>query len=103
MSYFSSTGPTSDTLALKPQFSAPGESILSTWPLTGTGYAILSGTSMATPYVAGSYALVKSQYPNATVQEIRNRIQSTSKSIPYTYNQAIRDSPTQQGAGLINV
>ncbi|EPE07156.1 subtilisin-like protease [Ophiostoma piceae UAMH 11346] len=103
MSYFSSTGPASDTLAIKPQLSAPGEAILSTWPLLGTGYAVLSGTSMATPYAAGAYALVKSMHPGESVQQIRERLQSNSKSIGYTLDSTIRDSVTQQGAGLIDV
>ncbi|EFX03716.1 subtilisin-like protease [Grosmannia clavigera kw1407] len=103
MSYFSSTGPTSDTLQIKPQLSAPGESILATWPLEGTGYAILSGTSMATPYAAGSYALIKSQHPTESVQQIRERLQSNAKSIVYTFDNTTRDSVTQQGAGMIDV
>ena len=102
MSYFSSTGPASDTLAIKPQLSAPGEAILSTWPLAGTGYAVLSGTSMSTPYIAGVYALVKSLHPGESVQQIRERMQSNSKSIVYTLDSSIRDSVTQQGAGLID-
>ena len=103
MSNFSSWGPTSDTLVIKPQLSAPGGSILSTWPLEGTGYAILSGTSMACPYAAGAYALVKSQFPEASVQTIRQKLQSTSRSIPYAYEKSLRSSIAQQGGGLINV
>jgi len=103
MSNFTSMGPSSDTLVLKPQLSAPGEAILATWPLEATGYTILSGTSMATPYVSGAFALLKSQYPSWTVQQLRERMQSTAKSVPYVYNEGIEASAAQQGSGLINV
>ena len=43
---------------------APGVSILSTVP--GNGYALFSGTSMATPHVAGAAALIKAKFPGAT-------------------------------------
>ncbi|KAK8048792.1 hypothetical protein PG994_010522 [Apiospora phragmitis] len=71
---FSSVGPTSD-FKLKPQLMAPGGSILSTWPLTdkSPGYGMISGTSMATPYVTGIYALIKSKYPDLTPPEIYAR------------------------------
>ncbi|CZS90101.1 uncharacterized protein RAG0_01247 [Rhynchosporium agropyri] len=103
VSNYSSWGPTSDTLQIKPQVVAPGNSILSTWPLEASGYAILSGTSMAAPYVAGALALLKSQFPNASVQQLREKLQSTANTLPYVFDNSLRASVAQQGGGLINV
>jgi subtilisin len=52
---------------------APGKCILSTVP--GPGYSYMSGTSMATPAVAGAVALYKSSRPDATPAEVREALQ----------------------------
>ncbi|KAI6082955.1 subtilisin-like protein [Hypoxylon rubiginosum] len=104
MDYYSSFGPNYLTYDLKPQISAPGGGILSTWPLGDQGYyTILSGTSMATPFISGCYALVKSQFPELSVGEILSLLQSTSTPIPWIWNDTMIAGTFQQGAGLVNV
>ncbi len=51
---------------------APGKDILSTW--LGGNYREASGTSMATPYVAGVAALILSSEPKLSVEKLRDRI-----------------------------
>jgi subtilisin family serine protease len=101
MSNYSSFGPTAD-FRLKPQLSAPGEDILSTWSFEIVGYVIISGTSMSTPFMAGCYALIKSQRTELTVNEIYALIMNTGKPVPWLYDTSILSSATHQGAGLVN-
>ena len=56
---------------------APGQDIYSTIP--GDKYAVLSGTSMATPYVAGLVAVMKSIQPDLTTKEVYHILRSTGK------------------------
>ena len=51
---------------------APGQSILSTYP--PSGYAFMSGTSMATPHISGIAALTLSRYPQLGVEALREQI-----------------------------
>ncbi len=55
---------------------APGEDILSTYPLAldSSGYKVMSGTSMATPYVTGLAALIKSYKPHISREGIKSTI-----------------------------
>ena len=54
---------------------APGSNILSTY--SDGGYATLSGTSMATPYVTGAAVLIKSNFPELTALEIKEILLET--------------------------
>jgi subtilisin family serine protease len=58
---------------------APGAEILSTW--LGDDYEEHSGTSMATPVVAGVAALVLSNEPDLTVKQLRERLLNTSDKL----------------------
>jgi subtilisin family serine protease len=58
---------------------APGDSITSSVP--GGGYQALSGTSMASPHVAGIWALMKQAVPGASVSTILRALQTTGLPI----------------------
>ncbi len=68
---FSARGPRRGDSFLKPDLSAPGDQIVSTGMGTGSGARTLSGTSMATPHVAGMMALLRQRYPSWTVEELK--------------------------------
>ena len=72
---FSSVGPTAISLRLKPDVSAPGVGVLSS--VAGGGWAELSGTSMATPHIAGAAALLRQRHPSWTVEEIKSALLQT--------------------------
>ncbi|WP_461069076.1 S8 family serine peptidase [Streptomyces pseudoechinosporeus] len=83
---FSSRGPRYGDDALKPEITAPGVGILaarSQYTATGSGYYMTaSGTSMATPHVAGVAALVAAAHPDWTGSRIKDALVSTVKPTP---------------------
>ncbi len=80
---FSSRGPSTcggtGSLLIKPEGSAPGVNVRSSYP--GGGYSLLSGTSMASPHVAGAVALLKSFAPNLTGKQIKMALYNTAKDL----------------------
>jgi len=78
---FSSGGPRWGDLALKPELAAPGVDIVSAASGSTDGVAWFSGTSMATPVVAGVAALVKQANPKWTPALIKSALINTAKSV----------------------
>lgn len=74
---FSSRGPTRDN-RIKPDIGAPGVNIMAPRANSGNQYVSYSGTSMATPFVSGTVALMLDANPNLTVQQVRDILQSTA-------------------------
>jgi len=75
---FTSGGPRNGDSWLKPDITAPGVSVFSTLVGSGTGATAMSGTSMASPHVAGVAALVKQAHPSwHQVQEWKAAIVNT--------------------------
>jgi len=82
ISEFSSMGPTVDA-CFKPEISAPGSSIFSTVP---GGYGIASGTSMASPMIAGLAALIREVHPDWKTTEVKSALMNTATIIKNPYN-----------------
>ncbi|MDR3082351.1 MAG: S8 family serine peptidase, partial [Streptomyces sp.] len=80
--WFSSRGPAYGSHTLKPEIAAPGVDI-SAAAAGGRGiyaYQSMSGTSMATPHVAGAAAIVKQRHPDWSAQQIKAALVSSADS-----------------------
>ncbi|MFE5092941.1 S8 family serine peptidase [Streptomyces sp. NPDC056638] len=102
---FSSRGPRIGDGAIKPDVTAPGVDITAAAAPGSAidqevgqnppGYLTISGTSMATPHVAGAAALLKQQHPEWKYAELKGALTASTKPGAYT--------PFQQGSGRIAV
>ncbi|KAF9339164.1 hypothetical protein BGZ91_006842 [Linnemannia elongata] len=90
-------------LRSKPDIAAPGGNIYGAYPRSKGSYALLSGTSMATPYYVGSQALyyqAKKSKPSGA--DARRAFKNTA-TISKNFQSKTFTSAAKQGAGLINV
>lgn len=92
MWYSTSIGPTSTGL-LKPDITAPGENIYSTYRYSG--YRYMSGTSMATPHVTGTVALLLQFEPSLTPAQIKKRLTDNAVDMGFSHY--------RQGYGLVDI
>src|SRR5207248_2048602 len=77
---------------------APGVNIYSTWP--GNSYAYLSGTSMATPHVTGTLALVEGLHPGWTASQIIQQVLSTVTPDPALAGKTVTGGIVNAGAAI---
>ncbi|MFE3269336.1 S8 family serine peptidase [Streptomyces sp. NPDC059215] len=97
---FSSRGPRVGDNAVKPDLTAPGVDILaarSQYAPEGEGaYQTMSGTSMATPHVAGAAALLAQKHPDWTGRQLKDALVGTTASTR-------QSSPYQGGSGRLDI
>ncbi len=104
---FSSRGPTTKNYDIKPDVVGPGVSVYSTYPEYvhspeegidySSAYARISGTSMATPHVAGIAALILQAHPDYTPFDVKAALMNTADKLSSDY------SVYEVGAGLVDV
>ncbi|MFE9748481.1 S8 family serine peptidase [Saccharothrix saharensis] len=100
---FSSRGPRVGDGAVKPDITAPGVDIVAAKSGSGTvgtpvgdGYVAMSGTSMATPHVAGAAAVLAQQHPDWTGAQIKAALVGSARNNPAL-------TAFDQGAGRVDL
>ncbi len=103
VSPFSALGVSPD-LELKPDLAAPGGWVRTATPLRGApgGYAVLSGTGLAAPQVAGLAALLLQARPGLEAGQLSALLMNTATPRP-TLDSGLPAPVQRQGAGLANI
>jgi subtilisin family serine protease len=109
MASFSSRGPTQDK-TIKPDVVAPGQDVFSggyngtTFPTVYTGFGSASGTSMATPHVAGAAALLLQLHPWWTPAMVKSALMTTAtEEVFLNSTKTLRAGVLDRGAGRIDL
>jgi len=110
---FSSQGPTNVDLAVKPDVSSVGVNVLSSitcvgkpagCPGDGSGWAFFQGTSMSTPHIAGSAAVLLELHPTWSPAQVKSALVNRADLVIKDSLTGLHDiGPTAQGAGRENL
>src|SRR5947208_15755556 len=110
---FSSQGPTAVDFAVKPDLTSVGVNVLSsitcvgkpeTCPGDGTGWAFFSGTSMSTPHIAGSAAVLLDLHSTWSPAQVKSALVNRADLVVKDAITGLHDiGPTAQGAGRENL
>jgi minor extracellular serine protease Vpr len=103
MTDFTSEGPARVTNDLKPDISAPGFDITSAGMGTGDQGAVLSGTSMATPHVAGAATLIRQIHPDWDPGQIKAALMNEATTKMMNNDLSSPVAATVMGAGRVRV
>jgi len=109
MAGFSSQGPTDVDFRVKPDVVAPGVNVLSSIPHAYCSlppcFAFFQGTSMATPHLAGSAAVVRQQHGDWSAAEVRSAIVNTATRgvLRSSSTGALQNNVNINGAGRENL
>jgi minor extracellular serine protease Vpr len=109
---FSSQGPTTVDLAIKPDATSVGVNVLSSITCVGKAitcggegsWAFFSGTSMSTPHFAGSSAVLLQLHSNWSPDDVKSALANTADRVVKDAKTGTMDiGPTAQGAGRENL
>ena len=108
---FSSRGPTDVDFRIKPDVMAPGVNVLSSQPASicdgdADCWAFFQGTSMATPHLAGSAAVIRAKFPTWSAAQVRSAIVNTADEgtvTSHTDGTTVQTNPQIIGSGRENL
>jgi subtilisin family serine protease len=103
VSTFTSRGVARGGSYLKPDVTAPGDTIYSTANGTGDKGVSFNGTSMAAPHVAGVMALLRQQHPGWSVEDLKALVMNTATNDVYNAAGTLPNTPSRVGAGRVSV
>jgi minor extracellular serine protease Vpr len=112
MAGFSSQGPTDVDFRVKPDVTAPGVNVLSSQPshtcpeAERPCWAFFQGTSMATPHLAGSAAVVRGAHPGWAAWQVRSAVVNTAERgrlTAFTDGTTVLDDANITGSGIVDL
>lgn len=87
----------------KPDISAPGVSIFAAMKEADGNYGLASGTSMASPHIAGAAALIRATHPSWSPMEVKSALMTTAKIEGFQEDGTTPWTPDQVGNGRVDL